>query len=153
MLVIKKKTGKRMAVFFAALFLAAASQALAPAGMANAAPAAGIYSVDMAFLVTHHPDAAAAGQAIKAAAAEAEKEFADKSANMNEQEQMILYNQIQSRLDAQGLALMEAVRAKVVKAVEEYAVEKGLAVVIEKDGAIYSSEDITAEIGKKITGR
>lgn len=152
MLVIEKKTVKRMAVFFAALFLAAAFQAFAPAGMASAAPAAGIYSVDMAFLITHHPDTAAAGQAIKDAAAEAEKEFTEKSANMNDQEKAILYNQLQNRLDAQGLALMEAIRAKVVKAVEEYAVEKGLPVVVEKSGLIYSSEDITAAVGKRITG-
>lgn len=153
MLVIAKKTVKRMAVFVAALLIAAVFQALVPAGTASAAPVAGIYSVDMAFLVAHHPDTAAAGQAIKDAAAAAEKEFAEKSANMSDQEKMILYSQLQSQVDAKGLALMSAIQAKVAKAVEEYAVQKGLPLVIEKSVAVYGGEDITAEVGKKILGQ
>lgn len=153
MLVIAKKPVKRMAVFIAALFMAAVFQALAPAGTVSAAPAEGIYSVDMAFLVAHHPDTAAAGQAIKDAAAAAEKEFTEKSANMNDQEKMILYNQLQSQLDAKGMALMAAIQVKVAKAVEEYAVQKGLPLVIEKSVSVYGGEDITAEVGKKILGQ
>ncbi|MDT8901270.1 OmpH family outer membrane protein [Anaeroselena agilis] len=152
MLVIAKKSGQRMAVFVAALFLAAVFQAIAPAG-AVAAPAAGIYSVDMAFLVAHHPDAAAAGQAIKDAAAAAEKEFNEKAANMNANEQTVLFDQLKKQLDAKAFTLMSAIQAKVAAAVQEYATEKGLPVVIEKGVAIYSSVDITAEVGKKINGK
>lgn len=153
MLVIAKKPCKRMAVFVAALLTAAVFQALVPAGTASAEPVAGIYSVDMAFLIAHHPDSAAAGQAIKDAAAEAEKEFTEKAANMNDKEKMVLYNQIQSRLDAKGLALTAAIQAKVRAAVQEYAVQKGLPLVIEKSVTIVGGEDITAEVGKKILGQ
>jgi outer membrane protein len=141
-----KLTGKLVAIFAAVFVLAFA----APAG---AAPVATVAYVDMAALMESHPEAATAGQAIKDAAAVAEKEFTEKSANMSEQEKQKLYNELQSQIDAKGLALMSEIQAKVVAAVREYAEQNGISVVIEKGGAIYGALDITAAVGKKITGK
>ncbi len=153
MLVIAKKPVKRMVAFFAALFMAAVFQTLAPAGTASAAPAAGIGYVDMVLLMSHHQDAAKVDETMKAAAEEAQKEFAAKSAGMSDIDKAVLMNQLQMRLDAQGGELMDALRAKVAQAVGAVAAQKGLHVVFDKGLAIYGGEDITAEVGKTLAGQ
>ncbi|MDR7865431.1 MAG: OmpH family outer membrane protein [Sporomusaceae bacterium] len=153
MLVIAEKPVKRMAVFIAALFMAAVFLTLAPAGTASAAPADGIGYVDMVLLMSHHPDAVKVDETLKTAAEEAEKEFAAKSAGMSDIDKQVLMNQIQMRLDVQGAEQMEALRAKVAQAVGEVAAQKGLHVVFDKGLAIYGGEDITAAVGKKLAGQ
>ena len=153
MLVNAKKPVKQMAVFFVALFMAAVFQALVPAGTASAAPTAGIGYVDVVLLMVNHPDAAKVNETMNAAAAEAQQEFAAKSAGMGDKEKQALMNEIQMRLDAQGGELTKALRAKVAQAVGEVAVQKGLHVVFDKGMAVYGGEDITAEVGKKLAGQ
>ncbi len=153
MLVIVQKFGRRTAVFVAVLLMAALFQTLVPAGTASAAPAGGIGYVDVVLLMVHHPDAANVDETMKAAAEEAQKEFAAKSAGMSDIDKLALMNQMQSRLDAQGTALTEELRAKVARAVGEVAAQKGLHVVLDKSLAIYGGEDITADVGKKLAGQ
>ncbi len=141
-----KRTRKLIAVCAAAFVLAFA----APAG---AAPAVAIAYVDMEALLTNHPDAAAAGQAIKDAAVAAEQEFAAKAANMSDQEKTKLYNELQAQIDAKGLELMGKIQEKVVAAIKEYAEQHGIEVVFEKGVTIYGALDITAEVGKTLTGK
>ncbi len=147
------KPGKIIAVLVAA-FIIAAVGAVATATTAIAAPAAsGIGYVDYRLLMAQHPDTPAAEKNIQDLVQQAEKEFAEKSANMNDQDKKNLFAQMKQQLDAKGLAIMGEIEAKVIAAIKEVADKKGLSVIIDKSVAIYGGEDITAEVGKKLTGK
>jgi outer membrane protein len=125
---------------------------LMPASAALAAPA-DIGYVDFVALVASQPEAAGAQQTMKAAYEEAEKEFAAKSAGMNERDKRILSVQLQQQIDAKMLAVMEPIKAKVRAAIKEVADSKGLSAVLDKGVAIYGGLDITADVAKKLSGQ
>ncbi len=147
------KPGKFIAILVAAFVIAAAG-AVATSATANAAPAvSGIGYVDFRLLVAQHPDTPAAEKSIQDLIQQTEAEFKDKSANMNDQDKKNLYLQMKQQLDAKGSAIMGDIEAKVTAAVKEVADKKGLSVVVDKSITIYGGEDITAEVGKKLTGK
>jgi outer membrane protein len=147
------KPGKFIAILVAAFVIAAAG-AVATSATANAAPAAsGIGYVDFRLLVAQHPDTPAAEKSIQDLIQQTEAEFKDKSANMNDQDKKNLYLQMKQQLDAKGSAIMGDIEAKVTAAIKEVADKKGLSVVVDKSVAIYGGEDLTAEVGKKLTGK
>ncbi len=147
------KSKKLIAVLVAAFVLTVAGAAVSSATATAAPGASGIGYVDFRLLVAQHPDAAAAQQTIQAAIEQADKDFKEKSANMSDQDKQKLYTQMRQELDAKATSLMVAVEDKVVAAVKEIADKKGLSIVIDKSVAIYGGEDITAEVGKKLSGK
>lgn len=153
MLKIAKKPVNLTIVLAAVFVITAVSAALMPITTAVAAPASGMGYVDFRLLVAQHPDAAAAQQTMKAAAEQAQKDFDAKAAGMNDADKKALFAQMQQQLDAKEIALMEAIQAKIVAAVKDVAEKKGLSIVIDKSVAIYGGEDITSEVGKKLTGQ
>jgi outer membrane protein len=147
-----KKPGNIIFIVAALFIMTVVGVALQPSSTL-AAPVSGVGYVDFALLVSQHPDAAAAQQTMKAAAEQAQKEFTDKSANMNDQDKRVLFGQMQQQLDAKERELVGAIQAKVTAVVKDVADKKGLSIVIDKSVAIYGGEDITSEVGKKLTGQ
>lgn len=153
MLKFAKNPGNLIIILAAVFVMTVVGAALTPAGTALAAPASGLGYVDFRLLVSQHPDTAAAQQTMKAAADQAQKDFEAKAAGMNDQDKKALFLQMQQQLDAKEVSLMEAIQSKIIAAVKEVADKKGLSMVIDKSVAIYGGEDITSEVGKKISGQ
>jgi outer membrane protein len=151
-LTFAKKPGNFILVIAAVFLITAFGLAIQP-DAAQAAPVTGVGSVDFRLLLSQHPDAAAAQQTMKTLVEQTQKDFAEKSANMNDQDKRNLYGQMQQQLEAKEFELMSAIQTKIIAAVKDVADKKGLSVVIDKAVAIYGGEDITTEVGKKITGQ
>jgi len=109
--------------------------------------------VDFQLLMSQHPDMAAAQQTMQAAADQAKKDFDAKSATMNDQEKKDYYNQLQQQLNTKQQDVFGPIRDKVIAAVKDVADAKGITLVVEKGAAIYGGQDITADVGKKLTGK
>lgn len=144
------KTGKLPEKLVVIATLIVMAFAALPAG---AASAAGVGCVDFVMLVDSHPETAAAKATLKAAFEQAEKEFADKSAGMNEEDKQKLAMKLQQEFDAKSFALLNPIKEKVRAAIKQVADSKGLAMVIDSGLAIYGGEDITAEVGRKLIGQ
>lgn len=147
---IKKIQIKFVSVIIAVVFL------LGLAGISNkmyAAPSANIGIVDFQLLMSQHPDMAAAQEIIKTETEQTQKDFNDKTATMtSDQEKQAYFNQLQEQLDEKKQMLLGNIRDKVIAAIKEVADAKGLNLVMDKGAAIYGGQDITVEVGKKITG-
>lgn len=109
--------------------------------------------VDFQMLVSQHPDMASAQQTMQAAVDQAKQDFDAKSATMSDQEKKDYYNQLQQQLNAKQQELFNPIKEKVSAAVKDVAEAKGITLVIDKNTAIYGGLDLTAEVGKKITGQ
>lgn len=147
---IKKIQVKFVSVIIAVVFL------LGLAGISNkmyAASSANIGIVDFQLLMSQHPDMAAAQEIIKTETEQTQKDFNDKTATMtSDQEKQAYFNQLQEQLDEKKQMLLGNIRDKVIAAIKEVADAKGLNLVMDKGAAIYGGQDITVEVGKKITG-
>jgi outer membrane protein len=152
---IEKKQVKIVSVVVAAFFLLGiVGIALSQSGKTYAAPTSNIGVVNFQMLVSQHPDAAAAQEAMKAEVAQAQKDFDAKSATMtNDKDKQEYFMQLQQRLNAKNQELLGAINDKVTVAVKGVADAKGLAVVVDKGAVIYGGQDITDEVTKKITGK
>ncbi|MBP2650108.1 MAG: outer rane chaperone Skp (OmpH) [Firmicutes bacterium] len=139
-----------IAVFFV---LGVAGVVAMQSGITFAAAPAKIGIVDFELLMSQHPDTAAAQTTMQAAVDQAKQDFDAKSATMTEQEKKDYYNQLQQQLNAKQQELLTPIHDKVLAAIKEIADGKGLAVVVNKGSSVYGGEDITVEVGKKITGQ
>ncbi len=144
------KTGKLPKKLMVIATLIVMAFAALPAG---AASAAGIGYVDFVMLVESHPETAAVKETLKAVFEQAEKEFAEKSAGMSEEDKQKLAIKLQQEFDAKSLALLNPIKDKVRAAIKKVADSKGLAMVVDVGMVIYGGEDITAEVGKILTGQ
>lgn len=118
-----------------------------------AAPASNVGYVDFQALMSQHPDMAAAQQAMQGAVDQAKQDFATKSATMNDQEKNDYYNQLQKQLSVKQQELFNPINNKVIAAIKAVADAKGIILVVDKSAVIYGGQDITADVGKKITGQ
>jgi len=116
---------------------------------AAASSSSSIGVVDMRRLITEHPDYAKGGETMKAEIEQAKKDFADKSANMNDKEKQDYSNQLQQRLNAKEQELLSAIQAKVQEAIKATAEARGLSVVLDKSAVVYGGQDITDDVIKK----
>ncbi len=155
MVKFETKRVKLVSVVITVFFLLGMSGiALSQSGKTNAAPVANVGFVDFQLLLSQHPDMAAAQDTIKKETEQAQKDFNAKAATItNEQEKQNYFNQLQQRLSARQQELLSPIQDKVVAAVKEVADAKGLEVVLDISAQIYGGQDITAEVGKKITGK
>ena len=96
---------------------------------------------------------AAAQKTMQAAEAQAQQDFNAKSATMSDQQKNDYYNQLQQQLNAKSLELFEPIKDKVISNVKAVADAKGISVVVGKHNVIYGAQDITVDVGKKITGQ
>jgi len=98
-----------------------------------------------------HPDLAAANTQMQQAVTDAQKDFEEKSANMNDQEKSDYYQQTQQRLQQKQQELIEPIQDKVKDAVKSVAEAKGLTVVLDKSSVVYGGQDITQDVAKKVS--
>lgn len=119
-----------------------------------ATPSSNVGMVDFELLMSQQPDMASAQETIKTDAEQAQKDFNDKTATMtSDQEKQAYFNQLQQQLDQKKQVLLTNIQDKVIAAVKKVADSKGLGIVVDKSAAIYGAEDITVEVGKKITSK
>jgi outer membrane protein len=82
---------------------------------------------------------------------EAQKEFEEKSANMNDNEKRDYYTQTQQRLQQKNQELMEPITKNVEESVKKVAEQKGLSVVLDKGAVVYGGVDITQDVLKQVS--
>lgn len=116
--------------------------------VAGAAPSSSVGVVDWQALMAQHPDMVTAEAELKAAAEEAQKNFDEKSATMNDKEKQDYYVQLQQSLGVKQQSLLEPIIKKVEDAIKKVADKKGLSVVVEKNQVVYGGQDITADVVK-----
>ena len=116
--------------------------------VAGAAPASSVGVVDWQALMAQHPDMATAQAELQAAAEEAQKNFDEKSAAMNDKEKQDYYVQLQQSLGVKQQSLLEPIVKKVEEAIKQVADKKGLSVVVEKNQVVYGGQDITQDVVK-----
>jgi len=154
---LKKKQVKFVSLAVAVFFmLGVIGLALSQSGKTSAAAAnssSNIGVVNQQMLVSQHPDMAKAQEAMQAEVEQARKDFETKSASMNDKEKQDYYAQIQQRLSVKQQELINPVIDKVEAAIKAVADAKGLTVVMDKGNVVYGGQDITDEVGKKITGK
>jgi outer membrane protein len=152
-----KKQVKFVSLTVAVMFmLGVVGLALSQSGKTSAAAAnssSNIGVVNQQMLVSQHPDMAKAQEAMQAEVESARKDFETKSVSMNDKEKQDYYAQIQQRLSVKQQELINPVIDKVEAAIKAVADAKGLSVVMEKSNVVYGGQDITDEVGKKITGK
>ncbi|ORU00955.1 Outer membrane protein H precursor [Anaerovibrio sp. JC8] len=81
---------------------------------------------------------------------DAQKDFEEKSAGMNDQQKAEYYQQTMQRLQQQQMDMMEPVRNKIEAAVKEVADAKGITVVLNKEAVVYGGTDLTQDVLKKL---
>lgn len=157
MLKLGKKQVKFVSLTVAVLFmLGVVGLALSQSGKTYAAGAnssSNIGVVNHQLLVSQHPDMAKAQEAMQAEVEQARKDFEAKAATMNDKEKQDYYAQIQQRLSLKQQELVNPVVDKVEAAIKAIADAKGLSVVMDKGNVVYGGQDITDEVGKKLTGK
>ena len=89
-------------------------------------------------------------EAMKQEIATQQKNFDEKSQNMNDTEKQRYYQQLQEVIANREKELMEPVFQKIEAAIKKVADKKGLAVVVEKNTVIYGGLDITDEVAKTL---
>lgn len=157
MLRLGKKQVKIVSLTVAAFFmLGVIGLALSQSGSSSAAAASNssnIGVVNYEMLVSQHPDTAKVQETMQAEQEQAKSDFESKSASMNEKEQQAYYNQIKQRLSLKQQELIDPVLKKVDATIKTVADAKGLSVVMDKSNVVYGGQDITDDVGKKLTSK
>lgn len=157
MLNLKKKQVKfvslAVAVFFMLGVIGLALSQSSKTSAAGANSSSNIGVVNQQMLVSQHPDMAKAQEAMQAEVESARKDFETKSVSMNDKEKQDYYAQVQQRLSVKQQELINPVLDKVEAAIKAVADAKGLTVVMDKSNVVFGGQDITDEVGKKMTGK
>jgi len=151
MVKLEKKQVKIISVLIALVFMGSVvALALTQSGGLASAASSSVGVIDYRQVGAQHPNLMAAEQEMQAAVQEAQKDFEEKTASMNDQEKSDYYQQTQSRLQQKNAELMEPIRASIDDAVKTVAENKGLQVVLDKGAVVYGGQDITADVVKKL---
>ncbi|MCE5286578.1 MAG: OmpH family outer membrane protein [Pelosinus sp.] len=157
MLKLEKKQVKIISLAIALFFvLGIVGIALSQSGKSYAAGtsnSSNVGVVNMQMLMSQSPDMAKAQQDFQAEVEQAKKDFEEKTAGKSDKEKQDYYTQVQQRLGLKQQELMEPVMKKVEGVIKEVADAKGLAVILDKGNVVYGGQDITDEVGKKLSGK
>lgn len=154
MVKLQKKTVKIVSVLIALVFVGSVvALALTQSGNLGIASAASsnVGVVDYNQVMSQHPQVQSASSEMQQAIQDAQKDFEEKSANMNDQEKRDYYTQTQQRLQQKQQELMEPITQSVEDSVKKIAEQKGLSVVLDKNAVIYGGTDITQDVVKQVT--
>ena len=143
-----KKTS--LSILFTAMLLILSVFA-APAQAASAPAAAGV--VNFNYLIDHHPDTAAANQALQVEKDNLQKEFTAKSATLSDNEKHDLDRQLGQQLEQKRQELLKPIVNKVMTAIQDVANAKGLSIVVEQRDVVWGGVDITQDVLAKIGGK
>ncbi|MEN6566428.1 MAG: OmpH family outer membrane protein [Veillonellales bacterium] len=123
-------------------------------GTAQASPAASpVGFVDYLYLINHHPDTPKANEALKAEQDQDKQQFAEKSANLSDQDKQALDRQLGQQIEQKRLELLKPITENINAAIKDVADAKGLSVVVGKNTVIYGGTDITQDVLQKIGGK
>ncbi len=120
-------------------------------GIASAAGSSNVGVVDYRQIMGQHPELQNANNQMQQAVTDAQKEFEEKSAGMNDQEKADYYQQTQVRLQQKQQELIEPIQKSVDETVKSVADAKGLTVVLDKSTVVYGGQDITQDVIKKLS--
>lgn len=156
-MVKNKKQAKIVAVAVVAFFvLGIVGLALSQSGKgyaASASSSSNIGVVNYQMILQQHPDAAKVEETMNNEIAAAQKDFNEKTANMNDKEKQDYYTQVQQRLQLKQQELVVPVHDSITAAIKAVADTKGLSVVLNKDNVVYGGQDITDDVVKKVSGK
>lgn len=149
------KNVKLVSLFVAAIFVIGCfALSLTQSGFGRSASAATTESaigvVNYQMLVSQSPDLQGVNDAMKTEIEAAQKDFDEKSKDMNEAEKRRFYTQTQERLANKQKELMDPVLKKIEASIKKIADRKGLAVVVEKSTVVYGGLDITDEVAREL---
>lgn len=149
------KNVKLVSLFVAAIFvLGCFALSLTQSGFGRVASAASSESaigvVNYQMLVAQSPDMDGVRNAMKTEIENSQKDFAEKSKAMNDQEKQRYYTQTQERLENKQKELMDPVLKKIEENIQKIAKKKGLSVVVEKSTVVFGGVDITDEVAKAL---
>lgn len=139
-------------IFFltlAACLLLGGAAMVQPGTVSAAAAAVGV--VDYGILINQHPDMSKANDALKAENEQAKKEFDSKAAGLSDKEKQELNLQLVQRVEEKRRELLKPILDQINVAVKTVADAKGLSIVVYSNSVVYGGQDITAEVGKKIS--
>ena len=155
MIKLEKKQVKIISVIIAVVFIGSvvALALTQSGGVASAAGTTSVGVVDREQILTQHPKNEELDTQMRAAIAEVQKDFEEKSQGMNDQEKQDYYRQCQQRLQQKQAELTEPVLKSVDEAIQKTAEARGLSIVIEKAAVVYGGQDITQDVIKKIEGK
>lgn len=145
------KNVKVVSLFIAAIFvLGCFALSLTQSGFGRSAQAAASESaigvVNYQMLVAQAPELKTVDATMKTEIEAAQKDFNEKSKNMNEAEKRRFYTQTQERLANKQKELMDPVIKSIEATIKKIADKKGLSVVVEKSTVVYGGVDITDEV-------
>lgn len=147
------KNVKVVSLFIAAIFvLGCFALSLTQSGFGRSAQAAASESaigvVNYQMLVAQSPALKTVDEAMKVEIETAQKDFNEKSKNMNDAEKRRYYTQTQERLANKQKELMDPVLKSIEESIRKIADKKGLSVVVEKSTVVYGGVDITDEVAQ-----
>lgn len=147
------KNVKVVSLFIAAIFvLGCFALSLTQSGFGRSAQAAASESaigvVNYQMLVAQSPALKTVDEAMKVEIETAQKDFNEKSKNMNDAEKRRYYTQTQERLANKQKELMDPVLKSIEESIKKIADKKGLSVVVEKSTVVYGGVDITDEVAQ-----
>ncbi|HBS61035.1 MAG TPA: molecular chaperone Skp [Firmicutes bacterium] len=116
---------------------------------AQAAVSTGVVSYGQ--LLNQHPDTQKANEVMKNETEQTQKEFAEKSAGMGDNDKQALQLQLSQRLEQKRLELLKPILVKINAAIKAVAGEKGLTLVLDKSAELLGGQDITDDVLKKIS--
>ena len=147
------KNVKVVSLFIADIFvLGCFALSLTQSGFGRSAQAAASESaigvVNYQMLVAQSPALKTVDEAMKVEIETAQKDFNEKSKNMNDAEKRRYYTQTQERLANKQKELMDPVLKSIEESIKKIADKKGLSVVVEKSTVVYGGVDITDEVAQ-----
>ena len=149
------KNVRLVSLFIAAVFvLGCFALSVTQSGFGKVVQAASSESaigvVNSQVIFSQSPDTRNAQTVLRQFMEETQKDFNEKSQNMNDQEKQRYYTQCQQRVQAKERELLEPISKKIEAAIEKIAKKKGLSVVVEKNSVVFGGVDITDEVVKNL---
>ena len=153
MVKLEKKQVKIVSVLIALAFIGSVvALALTQSGsdLASAASSS-VGVIDYQAVASQSPKVQELNKAMQQEEQNAQKDFEEKSAGMNDQEKAEYYQQTMQRLQQKAVELREPVVNDINDAVKKVAEAKGLQVVLEKTAVVYGGQDITQDVVSKLS--
>jgi outer membrane protein len=151
MTLVKKKTRKFLLLMLSVLGGVMGMAIIQPDQACAAASApAQIGIVDYTYLIDHHPDTPKANETLKVEREQAQKEYTEKSAVLNEKGKQELQNQLNQRVEQKRLELLQPIADKINDAIKAVAAAKKLTAVAYKNTLAYGGVDITQDVADKL---
>ena len=109
--------------------------------------------VDLWMIFNYHPEKAKAEIELKQLAGSMQAELEEKATGLPKNEQQELMEQYQSRLTQRERELVQNIIEIIRKEIAEFAQEKELKMVLDKNNVIYGGIDLTEEVINYIEGK